>query len=218
MSSRDKIIVAAVSIAAGLVTFILVQKVTKKGVDVSVKSASAKCNDGKHDDSPECQKADDNNGPQTGKQVAVCKGKAPPDCFPMFDYETTDKGLWTAQNLKGKVVMVNIWATWCKPCIKEIPVLTKAYQRYKDKGFVILGIVIDDPSSSKLEAFKLRTGLDYPVIRHTSALVDAFDRPRSIPTTFIYDRGGNLRYRHNGPVYTDELNKALAELIPEKSP
>ena|GEM_PF-2545348 len=218
MSSRDKIIVAAVSIAAGLVTFILVQKVTKKGVDVSVKSAAAKCNDGRHDDSPECQKADDDSSDTAAKKIAQCEGKAPPDCFPQFDYPTTDKDTWTAQKLKGKVVMINIWATWCHPCVGEIPVLAKAYQRFKDKGFVLLGIVLDDPTEDKLEAFKLRTGLDYPVVRHTSTLLEAFERPPTIPTTFIYDRGGNLRYRHNAPVTGDELNKALKELLAEKAP
>ncbi len=211
MKNKQTAIVAAVSILAGVLTFILVQKVTKKGVKTGVKTAQAKCDDEKHKNDAECKKP-------SGTKLAACTGKDSPECLAMLDYNTTDKGLWTKDNLKGKVVMVNIWATWCKPCIREIPALTKAYQKYKDKGFVLLGVLIDDPSDKKLQAFSIRTGLEYPVIRYTTEILDAYKRPRAIPTTFIYDRGGNLRFRHAGPVNQRELNEAIEELLPETAP
>jgi len=216
VNSKSTAVVAGVSILAGVLTFILVQKVTKKGVKVSVKTASAKCNDKKNKDTAECKRAHNTQKP-AGPTVKVCTGKAP-QCLAKLDYKTTDKGLWTAQNLKGKVVMVNVWATWCKPCIREIPALTKAYAANKDRGFVLLGVLIDDPSDEKLKGFSLRTGLEYPVVRYTSEILDAYERPRAIPTTFIYDRGGNLRFRHAGPVESKELSEALEELLVEKAP
>lgn len=212
MKSKHTVIVIAVSALAGLATFILVQQVTKKGVKVSVKSASANCDDKSRADDKECQKT------PPGETLKACAGKGGPSCLPELDYHTTQQGLWRKDNLAGKVVMVNLWATWCRPCIKEIPALTKAYQKHKGEGFVLLGVMIDEPSDQQLQSFALRTGLDYPVIRGTPEIFDAFERPRAVPTTFIYDRGGNLRFRHSGPVSERQLEDALAELLAEKAP
>src|ERR1051325_11015755 len=67
------------------------------------------------------------------------------DCLPDVKYIDTQGHAWTAETLAGKVVVVNFWATWCHPCQKEIPDLSKLYDKYKDKGVAMLGVLSDQP-------------------------------------------------------------------------
>src|SRR5689334_18943077 len=76
----------------------------------------------------------------TPKASACAKGE---QCLPQVAYTDTNGTAYTPDSLKGKVVVVNFWATWCKPCQKEIPDLSKIYDKYKGKGLVMLGIMTD---------------------------------------------------------------------------
>ncbi|MEP6913198.1 MAG: TlpA disulfide reductase family protein [bacterium] len=120
------------------------------------------------------------------------------------DFKLTD--------LQGKVVLVNFWATWCAPCIQEMPSLKKLHEKYKAKGLEILAVSIDD-DSSKVRPFATENQLNFTVA-HSPALGDQF-KARSIPTSLFIDRHGRLRYRKTGFEEGDEseIEVVITELL-----
>lgn len=186
----NKTILAVASAACvGLVVFLLLQfsdvSVDKDGVKmkVGVKSATAGCY-------------------QDG-----------PNCLPPMDFIDEEGNAWTPDLLAGKVVVINFWATWCKPCQHEVPDLARVYRKYKDKDVVILGLMADQPSDAKLEAFQERYGLNYPVVRVSPEISEAFGNPRALPTNFVYDRSGRLIFDSPGAITAGALEREVKELL-----
>jgi peroxiredoxin len=97
---------------------------------------------------------------------------------------------WTLKDLKGKVVLINFWATWCPPCRKEMPYLEKLYQEFRDKNFIILGISDDD--RSKLKDFVAAQMISYPILIDADGKIQKALRIEGIPVTLVYDRNGKL--------------------------
>jgi peroxiredoxin len=97
---------------------------------------------------------------------------------------------WTLKELKGKVVLVNFWATWCPPCRKEMPDLNTLYQRFKDQGFVILAI--SDEEAGKVKPFIAERKISYPVMLDPGRKVNELFQVEGIPKSFVYDREGKL--------------------------
>jgi|SRR6267142_2473134 len=97
---------------------------------------------------------------------------------------------WTLQALHGKVVLVNFWATWCQPCRKEMPDLDALYQRFKDQGFVILGI--SDEDAGKVKQLLAERSVAYPILLDPGRKVNELFRIDGIPKSFLYDRNGKM--------------------------
>jgi len=97
---------------------------------------------------------------------------------------------WTLSALKGKVVLVNFWATWCPPCRKEMPDLQALYERFTDQGFVILSI--SDEEIDKVQPFITERHITYPVMLDPGRKVNELFQVEGIPKSFIYDRDGKL--------------------------
>jgi peroxiredoxin len=108
------------------------------------------------------------------------------------DFTLTDlQGkIWSLRELKGKVVLVNFWATWCPPCRKEMPDLNTLYQRFKDQGFVILAI--SDEEVGKVKPFIAERNISYPVMLDPGRKVNDLFQVEGIPKSFVYDREGKL--------------------------
>ena len=113
---------------------------------------------------------------------------------------------------KGKVVLVNFWATWCGPCKQEIPDFVKIYDQYKDKGFVILGVSVDD-SPEQLQAFMKEYGMNYPVLQMTPDFEDAFGPFYGYPTSFIVARDGTICLKHLGPLTHAQAEQQIKSLL-----
>lgn len=113
---------------------------------------------------------------------------------------STDEYKALLDNSKGKVVLVNFWATWCPPCVKEFPELVKLYNEYKDKEFVLMFISLDDKSEydSKLLPFLKKQGVDFTSyfgnFSNPETIMNYVDKSwqGEIPYTGIYDKEGNL--------------------------
>src|ERR1700733_4529669 len=103
------------------------------------------------------------------RHASACN-KAQDDCLPDVKYIDTTGKAYTPSDLAGKVVVVNFWATWCHPCQKEIPDLSKMYDKYKAKGVVMLGIMTDSPADADLLNFESDYEMTYPVVRGTRAI------------------------------------------------
>jgi len=97
---------------------------------------------------------------------------------------------WTLQDLKGKVVLLNFWATWCPPCRKEMPDLETLYQRFGSQGLVILGV--SDEEATKVRPFIEQQKISYPVLLDSGRKVNELFQIEGIPKTFIYDREGKI--------------------------
>ena len=97
---------------------------------------------------------------------------------------------WHLRELKGKVVLVNFWATWCPPCRKEMPDLDALYQKFKDQGFVVLSI--SDEEAAKVAPFITERKISYPVLLDPGRKVNEAFVVEGIPKSFVYDRDGKL--------------------------
>jgi peroxiredoxin len=97
---------------------------------------------------------------------------------------------WTLKELRGKVVLVNFWATWCPPCRKEMPDLETLYNRFKDQGLIILATT--DEEASKVRPFVAERGVTYPILLDPGRKINELFQIEGIPKSFVYDRNGNL--------------------------
>ena len=97
---------------------------------------------------------------------------------------------WHLRDLKGKVVLVNFWATWCPPCRKEMPDLQALYDKYKDRGFLVLSI--SDEETAKVSPFIAERKISYPVLLDPGRKVNDAFVVEGIPKSFVYDREGKL--------------------------
>jgi thiol-disulfide isomerase/thioredoxin len=113
---------------------------------------------------------------------------------------------------KGKVVIVNFWATWCGPCKTEIPDFVELYTEYKDKGLVILGISVDD-SPEQLQAFMREFKMNYPVVQMRPEVEDAWGPFYGYPTSFIVARDGSICTKHIGPATKAQFEHEIKALL-----
>jgi len=113
---------------------------------------------------------------------------------------------------RGKVVIVNFWATWCGPCKVEIPDFVKLYAEYKDKGLVIVGISVDD-SPEQLQAFMKEFNMTYPVLQMTPDVESAWGPFYGYPTSFIVARDGSICAKHLGPATKEQFEREIKSLL-----
>jgi len=118
-------------------------------------------------------------------------------------------------DLRGQVVLVNLWATWCPPCRAEMPDLAALYQAYKDQGFIILGV--DDQERAQTVAdFMARNPAPYPILLDPDSRVARAFRVNYLPASFLIDRRGVLRATLPGQSARVRLENALKPLLAEK--
>ena len=115
---------------------------------------------------------------------------------------------------RGRVVMVNFWATWCGPCRQEMPQLNRLYEKYKSSGFMLLGVNVDDDASKAAEV-AAKLGVTFPVLLDTDKTVSKLYDLSTMPSTVIIDRDGKVRYVHRGYLagYEDNYEKQIRELL-----
>ena len=151
--------------------------------------------------------------------LAVVAGTASPALAPATTAPDFTLHAMTGANLqlkdqRGRVVMVNFWATWCGPCREEMPQLNRLYEKYRASGFVLLGVNVDDDTSKAAEVAK-KLGLTFPVLLDTDKKVSKLYDLSTMPSTVIIDRDGKVRYVHRGYLagYEDSYEKQIRELL-----
>jgi peroxiredoxin len=134
------------------------------------------------------------------------------DCMPELGGKLVTGGELKPEDLRGKTVLVNFWATWCHPCVQEMPALEQTWQGRKDKGLVIVGIAVDGTDES-VRKFAAERGVSYPILRSNASIERAFGRPEFLPTSFLYGKDGHLKDKWSRGVDASELAAKLSPVM-----
>lgn len=151
--------------------------------------------------------------PTRPKETAIAAGEIG-SRLPDFSVKDLQGHPLSSADLRGKVVLVDFWATWCQPCKKEMPGYQKLLDRYGSRGFVVIGFKFDtmrdmeDPLQ-----FASKIGVRYPLAVGTEEVKQRFGGIEGLPTTMLYDRQGILRTKVIGFEYTDNIEQALKPLF-----
>jgi len=117
---------------------------------------------------------------------------------------------------RGDVIMINFWASWCGPCRQEMPALEQLYKRYKDLGFVILGVNIDEDSNKAISMLN-KIPVSFPILFDNNKKISDLYDVKAMPTTYLVDRNGNFRhlYKAYKPGYELKYAKQIKALVRE---
>jgi peroxiredoxin len=116
-----------------------------------------------------------------------------------FNVAALEGGTLRLVDLKGKVVFLNLWATWCPPCKEEMPAMERLWQRYKDQGLVVIALSMDSAGAKVVKPFIEQAKYTYRVALDPKMEIAQLYGARSVPSTFIIDRSGALRAIALGP-------------------
>ena len=135
---------------------------------------------------------------------------------PDFTLQSRDGGTVSLADLRGQVVMVNFWATWCGPCREEMPHLEALHQRYGALGFTLLGVNVEE-NSENAEAWLEEMPVSFPILFDPENRVSELYDVVAMPSTVLVDRQGNLRFSHHGyqPGYENDYQTQIRALIRE---
>ncbi|MHB1215513.1 MAG: TlpA family protein disulfide reductase [Thiobacillus sp.] len=133
---------------------------------------------------------------------------------PVSPWQVTlsDQRVLRSDSLKGKVVLVNFWATWCPYCRKEKPVIDAFWQDYRSKGFEVVSISVDD-TPEKIIAWMQDKNYTFMAAPTNASVAAAFGNVGSVPTSFILDTDGRIRHRIAGQVHYPRLEKLVTPLL-----
>ena len=153
------------------------------------------------------------------KELAPSSPPTPPqgtqagDLAPDFQLLTLDQEPVSLGDLRGTPVVLNFWATYCSPCVQEMPMLEEAYQEYSDQGLILLAINIEG-SKSKVNEFLLSQNLSLPVLLDTGVVAERYGI-LYIPTTFFIDKDGIIQEKKIGAFFSEaELEEKLTKIMP----
>lgn len=129
--------------------------------------------------------------------------------FPLPDLKGKMMG---PDDYRGKVVLVNFWATWCPPCREEIPDFVEIYKQYHGQGLEILGVAIDDEGATVVKPYAEQVKINYPVLIGNDNLAVTYEI-QGIPTTLVLDREGKVHQRLVGQRRRADLEKLIKSLL-----
>jgi len=116
-------------------------------------------------------------------------------------------------DFKGKVVLLDFWATWCGPCKIEIPWFIEFQRKYKDQGFSVVGVSMDEEGWDIIRPFAQQYKMNYPVLLGNDEAAAKFGGVEVLPTTFLIDRQGRIVATHLGLVSRDEIENGIKDLL-----
>lgn len=135
---------------------------------------------------------------------------------PDFTLKSSNGKNLKLSELRGEVVMINFWASWCGPCRQEMPLLEELYAQYQPLGFTLLGINVEEDSSKAKEMLE-DIPVSFPVLFDNQSTVSKLYDVVAMPSTILIDRSGNVRYLHHGykPGYEETYQQQVRTLIRE---
>jgi peroxiredoxin len=146
------------------------------------------------------------------RQPAVPERRIAPD----FSLPGADGQMVQLSALRGQVVVLNFWATWCRPCGVEIPWFVEFQKRYANQGLTVIGAALDEEGWKTVRPFLGKMNVNYPVVLGNDALVDSFGKLESVPATLIIDRAGRVAVMHVGLVDKAVYEKEILSMLQER--
>jgi peroxiredoxin len=137
---------------------------------------------------------------------------------PAFTLKDADGKTVSLKDYEGKVVLLNFWATWCGPCKLEIPWFVEFEQKYKDKGFSVVGVSMDEDGWNVIKPFLAEEKVNYRVLLGNDSVGTLYGGVDSLPTTFVIDREGRIAATHIGLVSKSDYQDEIVPLLENKQP
>lgn len=151
--------------------------------------------------------------PAPSKEAVIASGKIG-SRLPDFAVKDLQGRELSSADLRGKVVLVDFWATWCQPCKKEMPGYQKLFDKYGSHGFAVIGLKFDVMRDTENPVqFARKIGVEYPLAVASEDIKQKFGGIPGLPTTMLYDRQGVLRKKVIGFEYTENFESALKSLL-----
>jgi len=148
----------------------------------------------------------------TAKTASVVSFVKDPQPAPAFELRDLSGNVVSSANWKGKVVVLNFWATWCPPCREEIPEMIQLQNDYKDR-LVIIGVSEDEDPPEKVLEFVKQKGINYPVVMATPELIEKYGGVAALPTSFVIDTQGGVVQKHIGLYPIENYNAEIRALL-----
>ena len=134
---------------------------------------------------------------------------------PNFTLADLEGHPFTLSEHRGKVVVLNFWATWCPPCRAEIPGFINLQREFEDEDVLFVGIALDEEGFDAVAPYAYERGINYPVVLGDRMTSDRYGGITTVPTTFILDHNHTIRYRHEGLILEHALRDVLKRLADE---
>lgn len=132
---------------------------------------------------------------------------------PEFELKDSTGKVVKLSDFKGKVVLLDFWATWCGPCAIEIPWFVDFQRRYKDRGFEVLGVSMDDDGWKAITPFVAEKKINYRIVLGDDKTGDLYGGVEALPTTFVIDRDGKIASVHVGLTGRKDFEDAIEKLL-----
>jgi peroxiredoxin len=132
---------------------------------------------------------------------------------PDFQLWNSSGGRTQLSELRGSIVVLNFWATWCAPCRHEVPVLNRIHERYSGRGVAVIGVAMDDRGWPAVAPFVAQHRVSYPVLLGTPKVARAYGGVRTLPLTVFIDRDGRIVATHDQMLSEKQLEEVLDVLI-----
>lgn len=143
----------------------------------------------------------------------VLHAQAPTQEAPPWTLKDLEGHDVSSGQFKGKVVVVDFWATWCGPCVMEIPGYIEMQKKYGPGGLVIVGVSLDQKGPAHVKKFAVAKGMNYTIVMGDDVVVEAFGGVEAIPTTFLINREGKIVHRKTGAMAHDEYEKLVKQAL-----
>ena len=121
----------------------------------------------------------------------------------------------TLRDLRGQVVLINVWATWCPPCRAEMPAIQQAYTAYRDRGFIVLAVNQREDATA-IRPFLEQHGLTFPIVLDRDGQASATYQASALPSSFFVDRRGVIRTVYHGPMPPSVIDGTIEQLLQER--
>ena len=152
-------------------------------------------------------------GPSRSVNAASVKPDKDRKSAPDFELKDVNGKAVRLSDFKGKVVLVDFWATWCGPCKIEIPWFVEFERKHKDQGFAVIGISMDEDGWSTVKPFVAELGMNYRVVIGNDRTAESYGGIEGLPTTFLIDRDGKIASVHIGLAGKQDFEDAIDKLL-----
>ena len=147
------------------------------------------------------------------KQTEVSQSSSQLKAAPDFTLKDANGSSVKLSDYRGKVVLLNFWATWCVPCKIEIPWFMEFEQQYKNKGFAVLGVAMDDDGWAAVKPYMAAKKMNYRVVMGSDSVATEYGGIDALPTTFVINQDGRIVASHIGLINKDDYLKEIQGLL-----